>query len=99
MKTIQLTISLFSTLLITSVSQIVLAEPNYPEDFTPQIIYQDKEYIAQHSGSGTSQATSSAKSDTQCSCTCDVSKNDDIKVPGDFEPVILYQDKEYISRH
>ncbi len=92
----QFTKCLFSTLLLTGVSQLVLAEPDYPEDFTPQIIYQDKEYIAQHSSPDLAQSTSS--SSTGCSCPCG-SSQPEVSVPGDFEPVILYQDKEYISNH
>jgi len=80
----------------------VLAEPNYPEDFTPQIIYQDKEYIAQHSDSEQSSIVSAGTSSGSCSCPCASSTSAaqaDVTVPGDFEPVILYQDKEYISKH
>ncbi|HFD12741.1 MAG TPA: hypothetical protein ENJ32_09785 [Crenotrichaceae bacterium] len=99
MKTIQFPTNLFSILLIYSVSQIALAEPDYPEDFTPQVIYQDKEYIAQHSVSEQTQATTASVSTTgSCSCPCSSSRSDS-NVPGDFEPVILYQDKEYISSH
>ena len=95
MKTIQIIHYLFSALLLTSVSQFTFAEPNYPEDFTPQILYQDKEYIEQHSQPGT---TVSSSTDQPCSCACNLSQVDS-KVAGDFEPVILYQDKEYISNH
>lgn len=92
----QFTKCLFSTLLFVSTSQIVLAEPDYPEDFTPQIIYQDIEYIAQHSSPD--QTLTASASSSGCSCPCGSSKSTS-SVPGDFEPVILYQDKEYISNH
>lgn len=96
MKANNFTKSIFSTLLLAiSASSMVLAEPNYPEDFAPQIIYQDLEYIAAHSQSEQPQT---AASTGPCSCPCGSSQPEE-KVAGDFEPVILYQDKEYISNH
>lgn len=95
MKANIFTKGMFSTLLLVGTSNLVLAAPNYPEDFTPQIIYQDKEYIAEHSQSEQPQTAASAG---PCSCPCGSSQPEE-KVPGDFEPVILYQDKEYISNH
>lgn len=86
MKTIYLTKSILFIPLLAA-SSVALAKSDYPEDFTPQIVYQDKDYIAEHGGSSQSTSTKKSKSTSSSS-----------KYPGDFEPVILYQDKAYISK-
>ncbi len=88
MKTINLTKALLSTLLLASTSSVVLAASDYPEDFTPQIVYQDKDYIAEHGGSTQKQSKSTASSSSSSS-----------KYPDDFTPQIVYQDKDYISKN
>ncbi|MCH9696834.1 MAG: hypothetical protein K0U68_01910 [Gammaproteobacteria bacterium] len=88
-----------STLLIASTGQLALADSQYPEDFTPQIIYQDKDYIAKHSDAD--HTGYSGTNTGGCSCPCGASQTSAQGEPveGDFEPVILYQDKDYISSH
>ncbi len=92
MKTKYLTTSFISTLLLAS-SSVVLAEPNYPEDFTPEIVYQDKDYIAEHGGSAPSASPSSSTS----SSSSGSSSSSNSEIPGDFTPEIVYQDKDYIA--
>ncbi|MEE9424521.1 MAG: hypothetical protein V3V18_06035 [Methylococcales bacterium] len=92
MKTKYLTTSFISTLLLAS-SSVVLAEPNYPEDFTPEIVYQDKDYIAEHGGS----APSASPSPSTSSSSSGSSSSSNSELPGDFTPEIVYQDKDYIA--
>ncbi len=73
-------------------SSVALAKSDYPEDFTPQIVYQDKAYISEHGGSESNKPASSS------SATKSTSSGSSSKYPADFEPVILYQDKAYISK-
>lgn len=99
MKTKYLTTSFISTLLLAS-SSVVLAEPNYPEDFTPEIVYQDKDYIAEHGGSTQSESTSSPASSSDSSSadsSSSSSSSSNSEIPGDFTPEIVYQDKDYIA--
>lgn len=90
MKTINLTKALLSTLLLASTSSVVLAASDYPEDFTPQIVYQDKDYIAEHGGSAAGSTQKQSKSTASSSSS---------KYPDDFTPQIVYQDKDYISKN
>jgi hypothetical protein len=78
-KTIYLTKGLVTALLLASTSSLVIAE-----DFEPQIVYQDKDYISSHGQSSGSTSSSSSSSSSS-------------NVAGDFTPQILYQDKDYIS--
>ena len=92
MKTINLTKALLSTLLLASTSSVVLAASDYPEDFTPQIVYQDKDYIAEHGGSAAGSTQKQSKSTASSSSSSS-------KYPDDFTPQIVYQDKDYISKN
>jgi hypothetical protein len=53
------------------------------EDFEPQVLYQDQEYIDGHGGSSSNASASKSSS----------------SVGSDFEPVVLYQNEEYIKSH
>jgi hypothetical protein len=97
-KTANLANRLLSTLLIACTSHLVLAEPTYPDNFTSQIIYQDKQYITEHNQFVQSEMLSLTRTTgtvTRSSSTMQL----DSKYPSDFEPVILYEDKDYFSNH
>jgi hypothetical protein len=64
---------------------MVLAEPTYPENFTPQIVDQDKEYIAEQSQALASSGTTETGSDDAFTL--------DLKYQQNVEPIIFYQDK------
>ena len=79
--------SLFATLLLAS--PLVMADQKYPAaDFQPEVVYQDKDYIAKNTATTAAPKTSEAVSVS----TSEV----DSKYPAaNFQPQVIYSDANY----
>ena len=83
MKKNNLTSGLYAVLLLTGVTVSVWAA-QYPAATEPEVLYQDADYIAEHSQSKTLAVSSDPQNGYPVT---------------DQQPEILYQDSDYIASH
>ena len=79
--------SLFATLLLAS--PLVMADQKYPAaDFQPEVVYQDKDYIAKNTATTAAPKTSEAVS-------ASTSEADSKYPAANFQPQVIYSDANY----